>query len=378
MKATLKFLPIIILGGLIASCATDERELEVKKNQLAELKTQANEIAESIRTLEAEIAELDPDFARSGQKSILISTTNAKKDRFVHYVEVTGSVVSKKNVSISSESAGVILEIPAVEGMRVSKGTVLAKIDPEAIQRNIDELTISLDLAKTLFEKQERLWRQEIGTEIQYLEAKNRKESLERSLATLRTQLQKTVVKAPFDGTIESINVRLGELVQPGSAMFQFVGENDLFIEADVSEAYVGVLTKGDSVEVYFPSIEQDLKTKVSAIGSIINPNNRTFKAEVFLPSISEVKPNMLAVLKIKDYENSSSVIVPNYLILSDNRGDYIFTVEENIARKKYVKRGKTFNNETEILEGLVGDEILVDKGFREVGDNFNVNISKL
>lgn len=378
MKATLKFLPIIILGGLIASCATEEKELEVKKNQLAELRTQVNEIAESIRTLEAEIAELDPDFARSGQKSILISTANAKKDRFVHYVEVTGSVVSKKNVSISSESAGVILEIPAVEGMRVSKGAVLAKIDPEAIQRNIDELTISLDLAKTLFEKQERLWKQEIGTEIQYLEAKNRKESLERSLATLKTQLQKTVVKAPFDGTIESINVRLGELVQPGSAMFQFVGENDLFIEADVSEAYVGVLTKGDSVDVYFPSIGEELKTKVSAIGSIINPNNRTFKAEVFLPNISEVKPNMLAVLKIKDYENSSSVIVPNYLILSDNRGDYIFTVEENIARKKYVKRGKTFNNQTEILEGLVGGEVLVDKGFREVGDNFNVNISKL
>jgi len=235
-----------------------------------------------------------------------------------------------------------------------------------------------LDLATTLFEKQERLWKQEIGTEIQFLEVKNRKEGLERSLASLQTQLQKTVIRAPFTGTIESVQVRLGELVQPGMPMFQFVGENDLFIEADISESYIGVLEKGDSVMVNFPNMNESFKTIVSSVGSIINSNNRTFKVEVHLPSIENIKPNMIAILKIKDYENPESILVPSHLILSDNRGDYVFVVENSTAKKKYVKRGKSFDLQTEVLSGLKPGEVLVDKGFREVGDNFNVNIAQL
>jgi RND family efflux transporter MFP subunit len=234
-----------------------------------------------------------------------------------------------------------------------------------------------LSLARTVFEKQERLWNQKIGTEIQYLEAKSRKEGLEKSLASLKTQLGKSTIKAPFNGTIETVRVRVGELVQPGTPMFQFVGESDLFIEADISESYIGALAKGDSVEITFPSINKTITTKVSATGAIINPNNRTFKVEVFLPSLPEVKPNMISVLKIQDYKNSESVVVPSHLILADTKGDYLFVVENGVAKKKYVKRGYTSGDETEIAEGLLGTEILVEKGFREVGDNFSVNVAK-
>jgi len=261
--------------------------------------------------------------------------------------------------------------------MRMSKGQVLAKIDSESIQRSIEELENNLSLARTVFEKQERLWNQKIGTEIQYLESKSRKEGLEKSLASLRTQMAKAAVRAPFNGTVETVRVRVGELVQPGSQMFQFVGESDLFIEADISESYIGVLAKGDSVEITFPSIKKTITTKVSATGSIINPNNRTFKVEVFLPSLPEVKPNMISILKIQDYKNKESVIVPSHLILADTKGDYLFAVENGVAKKKYVKRGYTSGDQTEIVEGLVGTEMLVDKGFREVGDNFSVNVSK-
>lgn len=376
MKSIVKFLPILALSVLATACAKEG--VEAKKAELEALKKQVSEISTQIKNLEAEISKEDPEFAAANKKSLLITTSSAKKGEFTHYVEVTGSVLSKKNVSISAETAGRILEIPAIEGMRVSKGQVLATIDAEGIQRNIEEMENSLSLAKTVFEKQERLWNQKIGTEIQYLEAKNRKEGLEKSLASLKTQLSKASVRAPFNGTVETVRVRLGELVQPGSQMFQFVGESDLFIEADISESYIGVLSKGDSVEVSFPSINKTMKTKVSAIGSIINPNNRTFKVEVFLPNLPEVKPNMISVLKIQDYKNKESVIVPAHLILADNRGDYLFTVENGIAKKKYVKRGYSFGDETEILEGLNGTETLVDKGFREVGDNFSVNISQL
>lgn len=379
MKPTLKFLPLSLIVLLAYSCSSGTGEgLDAKKAELEKLKAQSTELAESIKELETEIATLDPEFAKLGQKTILITTANARKGNFEHFVEVTGSVLSKKNVSISAEASGLVLEIPAVEGMRAKKGQILARIDAESIQRNIDELENSLDLATTLFEKQERLWKQQIGTEVQYLEAKNRKEGLERSLKTIKTQLDKGVIRAPFDGTVETVQVRTGELVQPGMAMFQFVGENDLFIEADISESYIGVMAKGDSVDVSFPSLDKEFKTKVSAIGSIINPNNRTFKVEVFLPRMPNLKPNMIAVLRIKDYENAEGVVVPSHLILSDNKGDYLFIVAENVAKKTYVKRGKTFGDESEILEGLDGSEVLVDKGFREVGDNFNVNITQL
>jgi len=376
MKLSYKFLPLIALVFVAVSCAKEEG-VDAKKAELDKLKAESHEIDNRIKELETELMQLDPEFAKQNQKSLLITTVKARKGKFDHYVEVTGSVLSKKNVMISAETAGRVLEVPVSEGQLVTKGTVLARIDAESIQRTIEELENSMSLAQTLFEKQERLWNQQIGTEVQYLEAKNRKEGLERNLATARTQLDKATVSAPFSGTIESIEVRLGELVQPGMSMFQFVGESDLFIEADISESYVGVLNKGDSVSVNFPSIEKEFKTRVSSVGAIINPDNRTFKVEVFLPNIPMVKPNMISVLKIQDYENPEAVIVPSYLVLSDNRGDYMFTVVDDKAKKTYVKRGKTFERETEIVEGLTGTETLVDKGFREVGDNFNVNIAQ-
>ncbi len=376
MKSLAKFLPLIALAFLAISCAKEEG-VEAKKAELQALKLQLNDINTSIKELETELTALDPEFARQNKKSILITTAAARKGRFEHYVEVTGSVLSKKNVSISAETVGRILTVPAMEGMRVEKGAVLATTDSEVIERNIDEIENSLSLAKTLFEKQERLWNQKIGTEVQYLEAKNRVEGLQRSLASAKTQLAKAIIKAPFSGTVETVSVRMGELVQPGMPMFQFVGDSELFIEADISESYVGVLNRGDSVDVSFPSIAQELKTKVSSVGAIINPNNRTFKVEVFLPKIPMIKPNMISVLKIQDYEAEEAVIVPSKLVLSDNRGDYVFTVVDGIAKKTYVKRGKTADLDTEILEGLTGTELLVDKGFREVGDNFSVTVAQ-
>jgi len=375
MKSLLTLASLLLLALGVASCAADG--LDAKKAELEALKGQLTEVTSQIKALEAELAAADPAFAAAAKKPLLITTVAARKGEFTHFVEVTGSVLSKKNVNISAEMMGRILEIPAIEGMRVSKGQVLARIDSESIQQNVEEMENGLALARTVFEKQERLWNQKIGTEIQYLEAKNRKEGLEKSLASMKAQLAKGVVRAPFNGTIETVRVRLGELVQPGSQMFQFVGESDLFIEADISESYISVLAKGDSVAITFPSIKKTITTKVSAVGSIINSNNRTFKVEVFLPRLPEVKPNMISVLRIQDYKNNESVVVPAHLILSDTKGDYVFVVENNIAKKKYVTRGYTSGEETEIVSGLLGTEQLVDKGFREVGDNFSVNVSK-
>ncbi|MFD2202872.1 efflux RND transporter periplasmic adaptor subunit [Shivajiella indica] len=375
MKKNFPFL-IIFLTVLLASCGQKD-ELTAKKDELAKLKKEAADLRNAIESLEKEIGVLDPEFGITNRKSVLISTIKPEKIHFEHFVEATGSVLSKKDVNISGEVSGRVQEVLAVEGMRVNKGQVLARIDAEAIQRNIEEVEKQLELAIIVYEKQERLWNQQIGTEIQYLETKNRKETLEKSLAGLKTQASKTIVTAPFSGNVESVLVRTGELVQPGTPLFHFVGESDLFIEADVSERYLGILNKGDSVDIYFPSVKENFRTKVSAVGGVINLNNRTFKVEVFLPYLQFAKPNLISVLRIKDYENPNAVTVPNYLILQDSKGDYVFTVENNVTKKRYIKRGMTYKEITEVLEGLSGDEVLVDKGFREVGDNFSVNIAQ-
>ncbi|MCC5938765.1 MAG: efflux RND transporter periplasmic adaptor subunit [Lunatimonas sp.] len=368
----------LLVGLLTISIACEKKgdELSEKKSELERYQKEAAELKVKMDALVAEIAALDPTYGRSQRKEVLITTVTPRRGYFSHFVEVTGSVLSKKNVNISAEVAGRIQEVSAVEGMQVKRGQVLARIDAESVDRNIDELRSQLELAEVLYERQKRLWDQQIGTEIQFLEVKNRKENLEKSLASLQTQKDRTVVRAPFDGTVESVMVRLGELVQPGSPMLNFVGESDLFIEGDVSEKYVGVLQRGDSVEVIFPSIDRRLETKVSAVGAVINPNNRTFKVEVFLPSMPLVKPNMISVLRINDYHRDDAVVVPSYLILQDNNGDYVFVVEQGNAVKRYLKRGMTQGDQTEVLEGLEGNEQLVDKGFREVGNNTPVKIA--
>lgn len=377
MKTYIKFL-FIALVVLVFSCGQQENdELESKKATLRDHKKEASELNAEIAALEKEIAALDTGFAKEHRKSMLITTKPVNMKNFSHYVEITGSVLSKKNVNISAEIAGRVQQIKAVEGMRVRKGEILAEVDTESVDRNIEEVEKQLELANVIFEKQKRLWDQQIGTEVQFLEAKNRMEILEKNLASVSTQKDRSTIRAPFDGTVEEVSIRLGELVQAGTSILNFVGESDLYIEGDVSERYVGIIERGDTVEVSFPSIDRQLKTRITAVGGVINPNNRTFKLEAYLPKTENVKPNMISVVKIKDYENKGAVTVPTNLILQDNEGDYLFVVENDVAKKAYVKRGLNYQGETEILEGLKGDEILVDKGFREISENIKVSVAQ-
>ncbi|QDH81274.1 efflux RND transporter periplasmic adaptor subunit [Echinicola soli] len=372
---TFSRLSLALAAAMTFSCGPQESELEAKKAQLKAYKDQYHELKDNISALEKEISAEDSTFARSNRKSVLVTTVKAQNQAFEHYLEVTGSVLSKKNVNISSEVSGRIEQIDVHEGMRASKGEVLVSIDGESIDNNISELETQLDLATTLYEKQKRLWEREIGTEVQYLEAKNRVESLEKNLETLKTQKDKTTIRAPYHGTVEEVMVKLGELVQPGMPIINFVGESDLYIEADISEAYVGVLEQGDSVKVQFPSLDREVNTKVTAVGAIINPNNRTFKVEVFLPSVKHIKPNMISVLRIKDYENKAATTVPTNLIQRDNKGEYVFVVDNGQAKKQYITKGETYHRVSEIKEGLSGGEVLIDKGFREVAEGSKVQI---
>ena len=275
---------------------------------------------------------------------------------------------------------GSIESIPVKEGYEVKKGQLILSLDTELYERELDRLQTQYELAKTMFEKQSNLWKQNIGTEVQYLEAKNRKETLENQIANVKTQISKSKVRAPFEGTIEEVYVKVGEMAQLGSPLVRIVNHRDMYVRADLSEAYIGNFKKGDPVIIHFPSINQTIESKISSVGQVIDEMNRTFSIEALLPLTNfTIKPNLIVVVKIKDYHKDDAVVIPSKLIQKDNRGDFVFVAQqgsdEMVAKKIQIDRGRTYKTITMVTGGLEGGEILIDEGFRDVAEGTKVKI---
>ena len=361
----------------MSACGGTDSGLEGKKSELKEYREELKELKSKISSLEEEIAAEDPT-ALNRDKATLVTTEPVPVKTFRHFLEVRGSVTSDRNITISAEAPAMVQRVLAQEGERVKKGQVLVQQDAETSRRGLEELQTSLELATTRFERQKKLWDQKIGTEIQFLEAKNAKETLERRIAASRSQLADYTVRAPFSGTIDKVFIKEGEMAQPGVPLVRLVSLQDMFIEADVSESYLGEFQTGDTVEVTFPSLNKSLTSTISSIGEVIDQNNRTFAIEVKLPSDAKLlRPNLLAVLRIEDFHQPNAVVVPTNLILSDNQGDYVYVATEQegglVATKKRVERGLTYQNETLIASGLDGDEQLINQGFREVAEGMRI-----
>jgi RND family efflux transporter MFP subunit len=379
-KMRLNKIPTIILAIFIISACQNSSELDDKMAELKDKKAEMAKLKDSISQLEKEIADLDPEFAKANRKATLITILPVVNQHFESFIEVSGSVESRRNVVVSAETPGLIEKIYVVEGETVKVGQTLIKLNNEILMRSFEELKTSYELAKTMYERQSNLWKQQIGTEVQYLEAKNRKDALENQIKTLRSQIQKTFIKAPFTGTIDELDAKLGQYAQPTIPLFRLVSLENLYIKADVSEAYIGLIKRGDPATISFTSINQEFKTRITSIGQVINRDNRTFTVEVKVPKLSYVlKPNLIAVVKIKDFEKSNATVIPNNLIQKDNKGDFVYIVSSNsdntIAKKVPIERGKTYKNNTLIIKGLSGGEALINEGFRDVNDGVNVKI---
>lgn len=368
---------------LLSACGGGENgELADKKLQLQAHKKELKALQDQIDALEKEIASEDPAFASQNRKTTLVTTIPVANKTFEHFIEVRGSVTSRKNITISAEAPAMINNVQVVEGESVNQGQLLLSQNAETIQRNIEELQTSLELAETRYDRQKNLWDQNIGTELQYLETKNSVESLKTRIASLQSQLRNYIIRAPFSGTVDEVFVREGEMAQPGVPLMRLVSLTNMFIEADISETFLGDFNKGDSVNVFFPSIDKSVRSAISSVGQVINENNRTFKIEVKLPDdVKLLRPNLLAVLRIKDFSQPNAKIIPTNLILEDNTGDYVYTAEDaddgtgKIAVKKHIERGQTYKNQTVVTEGLEGNEALIDKGFREVAEGVRIDI---
>ncbi len=368
--------------SLLATACQEKNDLAEKKEALSEKKAKMQELKAEISQLEQEIAAKDTAFAKSNRRAALVTTTPVIQKDFEHFVEVRGEVESDKNVTISAETGGRITSIPVEVGRRVQAGQVLLNINADVLRNNIEEVKTQYQLASTVFERQKNLWEQNIGTEVQFLEARNRKEALERQLATLQTQLSQSVVKAPFSGTVEEIMARQGEMASPGAPLVRLVSLQDMKVKASVSEQYIGQFKQGDEVEITFPSLNKTIESTLVSVGQVINQSNRTFTIEASLPGDNDLlKPNLLAVLKVKNFERDNAIVVPTNLIQRDGKGPYVYVVDKNKevpqARKKHIETGVTYENQTLVESGLDANDVLIEQGFREVVDGMNLRITE-
>jgi RND family efflux transporter MFP subunit len=368
---------IISLATLI-SCGD-----EVKKTSISDLNSQKNSLITQIDSLNKQLKIVENQLLKldTTQKLHVVTILPVKNELFKHYIDIQGVVKADKNIEIRPELGGTVTAIYVKEGQKVVAGQTLIQLDDAALKNNIAELTTQLNLAKTTFERQERLWNQKIGSEMQYLQSKAQKESLESNLASLKTQARKMKVIAPFSGIVDDVFPKVGELTSPQTATVRLINLDNVYIEADVTETYLPVVKIGTETILNFPSIGKEISAAITQIGNYINPDNRSFKTRINITNKdNSIKPNLLANLKIVDFKEEG-IIIPSTLVQKDQQGnDYVFTLNstngENLVEKKLIKILKEYNNEVFITEGLTATDTLINKGARIVkaGDIVKIN----
>ena len=359
----------IVVLFLLFSCSSN------KQAQLAKLKQQQTAINDKIRSLEGEISTGKKDSLNPG-KFKFVGLKDVNSNTFDHYIRVQGKVDGDQNAAVFADAPGTVTSKFADVGQKVVKGQVLAQIDDQMYRSQMQGLETQYKFASDMFDKQKRLWDQKIGSEVQYLQSKTTKESLEKQISSLKQQIDKFKIKSPIDGTIEECNIKVGGVVSPDPrlAAYRVVAFKNLKVSAEVSEAYSAKVKVGDKLIVLFPDINKQFETKVDFVSKYINPVNRTFIIETkLLDDFNDLKANMIAIIQINDYHTDNAIQVPMNVIQTDLNGSYVYVVRSkdkyNAAFKQPVTLGISYNGVAEILKGLaVGDKV-ISVGYQELVD---------
>ena len=353
---------------------------EIEGMTLAEKKKLAAEFKGFLKPTELKINQIEKiiraeDASYTGEKqkkSKLVTLTKAAVKDVETFFEATGTVNSKDDTQVMAETTGRITRLGLVEDRYLSKGDFVMSVDDETVKRSISELETQLELAKTVLEKRDRLWAQNIGTEIELIQAKSSVEALVKSIATAQSNLDKFTQNATVSGTIENVFVNEGEMVMAGSPLASVINLSTVTVEAELVEAYLSKVKRGDKVMVEFPSLNIERKATITDIGSRIDAGSRSFTIEMDISNPgNKLKPNILAMVKLRETFIKDAIVVPTNLIQNDFGGEYIYIVEavedKQIAKKVSIKTGEVISNETIVTEGLTGSETLIDKGYRNI-----------
>ncbi len=385
MKNIITLLAITIL---LTGCADQKQEttqeiiasenVDAIQKRRDKIVLQQQEANSQIKALDKALTALNPE-----KNMPLITSFAASKTVFKHYVELQGSVETDQNILITPEMGGILKNVHVKKGQRVKKGQLLATIDDGGMSQSLAQMQVQKALAKTTFERQERLWNQNIGSEIQYLQAKTVYDGQVKAVNAMQQQVAKASIKAPFSGTIDDIITEKGNVVATGlTAIFRIVSLENMYVKADVPETYITSVTVGKQVEVSFAVLGETFDTTISQTGSFINPNNRTFKAEIDLKNRkNNIKPNLTARLKINDYTNKNAIVIPQSIISENAQGEqYIYILKQinqdkAVASRVIIETGKKQGNSIEVLSGLKDGDQIIEEGARSVKDEQPVKI---
>lgn len=363
------FLPVFALAVIACNSGGGDKKAELEK-----LKQQEADIKAKIEALETQLSLTD-----STVKSTAVSVAVLKAAPFKNFIDVQGRVDADENIELSTEMPGTITKINVKVGDEVSAGQVLAETDSRAISQQISDLQTNTALVNQVYEKQKNLWDQKIGTEIQFLQAKTNKESMEKKMSALQEQLRMSKIISPINGTVDAVNIKLGQAVAPGIPAIRVINFSNLKVKADVAESYAAKIKKGSEVIVHFPDTQDSLVTKVNFVSRAINNASRTFTVEVLLDDKKEYHPNMVARLNINDYQSQQPAItVPVRTIQKDESNmPFVFVAENGFAKKKLITLGKEYRGQAEILSGVKEGDILVTLGYDLINDGDKIIYTK-
>jgi membrane fusion protein (multidrug efflux system) len=369
-----KISALILTVSLLAACAPGN-----DRNELRRLETQRDRLEQRIDALRKKIASETGAESRP-EVLMTVSAETVTSGVFRHFIQVQGRVESDNNILVSPQSSGVVRKIHVSAGDSVVRGRLLVELDGSILESSIAEVENGLALAATVFERRKRLWEKNIGSEIEFLQAKNNKESLEKRLETLREQYKLTRVYAPINGTVDEVLLKEGEMAMAGMGALRIVQLSNLKIEVDLSENYIDSIKKNDPVQVSLPVIGREIRLNVDAVSQVIDPDNRTFQVEIRVPrSERGIKPNMLAALIINDYTNPQALTVLINVVQETEREKFIFVAEKQngdwIARKRTVITGRVQDNRVEVLSGLEEGERVVTLGFQNLADGQKLSV---
>lgn len=372
---------ILSLSSLFFACGSKENSTSIdeliKTKNITELKNKK-------AALEADLAKIDATLSSVDKKNeeALVEVKTIKDTIFNHYLDIQGNIDTNQNILIQPEFSGTLVALNVKAGDKVTKGQVLGRVDDAGMSQQLASVENQYNLAKTTFERQKNLWSQKIGSEIQYLQAQTQMISAQKAVAQMRAQVAKTIIKAPFTGTIDDVFVERGQVVAPSpQGLMRIVNLGSMFVSTSIPETYVGKVKVGTTVEASITSIGKNYNGKVRQVAKSINPANRSFGIEVSIPNPEGLlRPNQVAKLKIIDYSNRKAIVVPSGVIQTDAKGNkFVFVVsnatkDSGVAKKAIVKLGQSSDNVTEIIEGLSSNDKVVTEGANTISEGMKIN----
>lgn len=380
---------LIVTSLVLLSCGEDKKNTTafvIENGNLEELRAKRGELIAQSDEINKEIELLDDAIGKkdANHKLALITIITAKDTVFNHYLELQANVQTKENILLNAEFGGILQQVFVTEGQKVAKGQVLGKIDDGGLSSQLAQMETQAALAKTTFERQQNLWNQKIGSEIQFLQAKTNYNAQLKAVSQMRSQLAKTVIRAPFTGTIDDIISEKGSVLAPGTPLMRIVSLNNMYLEAEVPEKNIESVKKGSDVIVMFPVLNESIITKISQVSNYINPENRSFNIQIAIPNKNgKIKPNLTSKIQIKDYSNPNAITVPISIVSENAEGEQYLYIADNvdkkgiIAKKVIIKTGQSQDGFVEVIEGIKNGDQIINEGARSIKDGQKVSIIK-